>query len=36
VRLYVSEQSLKVAHQQFGNTLNEGSRSVQWRVRKRS
>ena len=28
VRLYVSKESLKIAHQQFGNTLNEGSRSV--------
>ena len=26
VRLYVSKESLKIAHQQFGNTLNEGSR----------
>jgi hypothetical protein len=31
VRLYVSKESLKIAHQQFGNTLNEGSRVVQWK-----
>lgn len=31
VRLYVSKESLKIAHQQLGNTRNEGSRAVQWK-----